>query len=46
MREAIYRWSLFEILRQCDLLRPTNLAAQVDRIGRKTCLPKMKQLQA
>jgi hypothetical protein len=33
------RWLLFEIFALCDLLRPGNFAAQVDRIGRKTCLP-------
>jgi hypothetical protein len=42
MRGAIYRRSLFEIFALCDLLRLEISAAQVDRIGRKTCLPRMK----
>jgi hypothetical protein len=38
MREANYRWLLFEIFAQCDLLRLVIARRYVDRIGRKTCL--------
>jgi hypothetical protein len=42
MREAICRWLLFEILRSATFCGRELSAVHVDRIGRKTCLPKMK----
>jgi hypothetical protein len=38
MREANYRWLLFEILRSATFCGWSNCRRHVDRIGKKTCL--------